>query len=671
MAGAEGIVVLGMGRSGTSAVTAMFLRAGFYAGETDELMPATDANPGGYWENANLWRLHEKILEQLRGSWFDPPPAEVQLAAARWAVPALSAEVDRILGQGGGAPIAIKDPRIGVMIPLWRPIIDERLHPVLVIRDPIEVASSLQRRDGTPPQLALAAWELHMTAVLDFLDGRVVTAAPYARLLADSELTSLVVEQAATHVSEDRAVHLRPKLAAAALERAYRHNDAAQAQHREHLTGSQLDLWRLLSSFPAGDQSFDVPAALRRPSAAARVGAACETERVRTATDLAAEHARANHLHSVAAAEQQHSGDLAASLAAERERASAAETAQLRAQAALRGIEGSASWRITRPLRIARREVIRRRSPARCEIHVAISPTPSFVTRVRYLATSVRRFGGALADSPVIVTVGDDHRVDLGREHPWSRRLGVEWRWVDEPRWQRHGIAATALQRFRYEFDAPAVLMLDADTLFVRPIDDALAATARHEAIRGLPAHVSPFLEEEEGQGLWQEIFCEAGLASPAMVCEHSGWQAMEFDPSRRRCPPYFNFGVLLASRRIIEMLGRSIFSDMEAVERVRRSFFQCQIALSLAILRSGAPWCQLPLRFNFPNDMRFLPRNQAELEDARIIHYLRDEQLNRADDFASLESVTSLLTRNHMHPVNARFCEALRHVHADVLSES
>src|ERR1044072_9490324 len=103
--------------------------------------------------------------------------------------------------------------------------------------------------------------------------------------------------------------------------------------------------------------------------------------------------------------------------------------------------------------------------PSRAEIHVPISPTPGFLTRVRILAATLRRFGGALAGAPVIVTVSRDvEPYDLAAALPWSAELGIEWRWVDAELWTEHGIYATALSRFTHDFDADLVVQLDADT---------------------------------------------------------------------------------------------------------------------------------------------------------------------------------------------------------------
>ena len=378
MTNCVGIVVLGMGRSGTSAVTRMFARTGFFAGCHDDLMPATQANPTGHWENLRIWRANEQILHRLAGSWFDPPPVAAQVAARDWATSPLRFELDCIIAQAGDAPVAIKDPRIGVMLPLWRPIIAARLQPVLVIRDPVEIASSLARRDGTPPSATIAAWELHMACLLEHLDGQMVTVAPYAHLLAEPYLGPQIVEQAAAQIAPTRRIRVQVSAASEALDPAFHHNRVASGDHDAHLTGRQARLWTYLSSLPAGNQTLD-PGDLRLPSRTARSRVRSETERVRVAESLATERARAldldrqlslvrghattldarvaleraqaDHLLRLLASEEEQNARLSSQLASERDRATAAEAGRLAAEALLARVQNSRSWQITAPLR--------------------------------------------------------------------------------------------------------------------------------------------------------------------------------------------------------------------------------------------------------------------------------------------------------------------------------
>jgi hypothetical protein len=119
----------------------------------------------------------------------------------------------------------------------------------------------------------------------------------------------------------------------------------------------------------------------------------------------------------------------------------------------------------------------------------------------------------------------------------------------------------------------------------------------------------------------------------------------------------------------VFRALAKNIYAEMETVERVHPTLFRCQLALTMAIVRSGVDWRRLPLRFNLPNIPQYLPRYRTELADARIIHYLKDEQLTRADDFASAKSVGMLLSRDDLNPFNLKLRDALRQVHNDVLA--
>lgn len=244
-----------------------FVAAGFFAGRVDDVLPATDANPAGYHENLGLVIRNDEILTRLGGTWFDPPSAESLRSAASWASPQLSAELDRIVEQSGGAPVVIKDPRIGVMLELWGPIIEPRLHPVLAVRDPLEVAASLARRDGTPWAVALAGWEAHTAGLLRHLHERLVTVTPYRALVEDRALAGEIVAAAAGHLDPSLIDHVRPANARGSVAAEFYRQ---RASGDRELSRSQRELWALQSSWPPGDRVIDASIVLGASTSIAR-----------------------------------------------------------------------------------------------------------------------------------------------------------------------------------------------------------------------------------------------------------------------------------------------------------------------------------------------------------------------------------------------------------------
>ena len=63
------IFVLGMHRSGTSAVTRVLNLLGAELGEP--LMPSSKDNPAGFWEHMEAVDIHETLLAELGMSWDD------------------------------------------------------------------------------------------------------------------------------------------------------------------------------------------------------------------------------------------------------------------------------------------------------------------------------------------------------------------------------------------------------------------------------------------------------------------------------------------------------------------------------------------------------------------------------------------------------------------------
>jgi hypothetical protein len=160
------ILILGMHRSGTSAVGGMLSQAGFDA--PSDLMAANVVNPRGYWESQGLFALHEQLLASLGSRWDRPeslPPGwEDSEATIAWRRETLH-HLETIFA-GTKAPL-IKDPRLCLLLPGWMPWLESgllRIEMVLTLRHPLEVASSLAKAQNLPSQEGLRLWLEHVLA---------------------------------------------------------------------------------------------------------------------------------------------------------------------------------------------------------------------------------------------------------------------------------------------------------------------------------------------------------------------------------------------------------------------------------------------------------------------------------------------------------------------------
>ena len=156
------ICIIGMHRSGTSMVTRLLNLCGLYLGPDDKLVTSLKGNLRGHWENSEFLRLNEALLARLGGTWDNPPdlPAGWQHDASLSDL----AHDARLMVQEyfpSGVHWGWKEPRTTLLIPFWETIIP-RLRFVIVIRDPLNVALSLEKRDGIPIQHGSQLWYRYM-----------------------------------------------------------------------------------------------------------------------------------------------------------------------------------------------------------------------------------------------------------------------------------------------------------------------------------------------------------------------------------------------------------------------------------------------------------------------------------------------------------------------------
>jgi hypothetical protein len=151
------VSILGMHRSGTSMVALLLAECGLHLGDDRDLMPPAPDNPAGFGENVRFVELNERLLAALGGSWdavpeFDPDWLE------RPEVTQLERHAAHLAHAFAGCePWGWKDPRSSLTLPFWERV----AHPLEVIvclRDPLEVALSLQRRNGLSLDFGLALW---------------------------------------------------------------------------------------------------------------------------------------------------------------------------------------------------------------------------------------------------------------------------------------------------------------------------------------------------------------------------------------------------------------------------------------------------------------------------------------------------------------------------------
>jgi hypothetical protein len=180
----EGVVVLGMHRSGTSLITRLVNLLGLDVCSHDDLLVGRARNPRGHWESKSLLRLNDRLLAELGASWYAPPqlgPRESSRLLSAHRAEAL-ATFDRAHPQ---RPWVWKDPRTCVLLPFWSAVLDGRAAYLLITRHPFEVSDSLARRSGLEPLLGLALWERYTRQAMLGSAGRPLMACTYDAVLAD------------------------------------------------------------------------------------------------------------------------------------------------------------------------------------------------------------------------------------------------------------------------------------------------------------------------------------------------------------------------------------------------------------------------------------------------------------------------------------------------------
>ena len=174
-----------MHRSGTSAVARVLNLMGCYFGAEREGTRANEENPKGFWERQDVRRLNDVMLRSVGCDWdrvsgFDAEAMQAEQSVYRRAM------ADIVLDLDAHRPWFIKEPRLCLLFPLWRPLLEAPVC-IHVHRSPMEVARSLDARHGIPLNTGLALWEVYNVRALSASKGLPRLVVSYSELMRAPE----------------------------------------------------------------------------------------------------------------------------------------------------------------------------------------------------------------------------------------------------------------------------------------------------------------------------------------------------------------------------------------------------------------------------------------------------------------------------------------------------
>lgn len=172
------IAITGMHRSGTSMITRGLHESGLHlvGGSADALLEAADDNPEGFWENKAIVACNDDLLEAAGGSWDNPPKLLPMAVDDPRLAEVIEPATAALAGLAENERWGFKDPRLCLTAAFWLDLQPD-LRFVICVRNPLEVALSLKRRNQSSYSLGLALWERYYESVLELVpaDRRIVT----------------------------------------------------------------------------------------------------------------------------------------------------------------------------------------------------------------------------------------------------------------------------------------------------------------------------------------------------------------------------------------------------------------------------------------------------------------------------------------------------------------
>lgn len=160
-----GVAVVGMHRSSTSLMCGLLSKHGFYAGDPGDLVGAQFFNPKGLFELRDVLTVDNLMLKEQNMIWSSSNIGEFRSPRSLQNRKYYSSMLNSVKLLEANAPWVLKEPRLCVTLQTWLPLFRTPPAVVFLYRNPLQVASSLQKRERNVKKKKTLDYWVHLWMV--------------------------------------------------------------------------------------------------------------------------------------------------------------------------------------------------------------------------------------------------------------------------------------------------------------------------------------------------------------------------------------------------------------------------------------------------------------------------------------------------------------------------
>jgi hypothetical protein len=174
-------IISGMHRSGTSTIARLFLEAGADLGDPENFYPPDKWNPEGYYEQPDIHAINMPLINGIwwKFAYFRLPSTKTIMRRA----PKFEHQIKKASKEYDDK--VIKETRFCLTLPAWLEYGANVERIIICMRDPIEVAWSIKKRNRVTLNHGYRLWQIHNERILQHAGDIPLWFAYYNNLLSE------------------------------------------------------------------------------------------------------------------------------------------------------------------------------------------------------------------------------------------------------------------------------------------------------------------------------------------------------------------------------------------------------------------------------------------------------------------------------------------------------